>query len=162
MAAIRSLAALSHGLDARDYLGRTPLHYAAMHGRVAALEELLALGADLGQKDLRGGYTGGWRSLPQGWTVGCAGGRAGAVRVVCGDVYARQGADCRTCAVRRLSCSWPAALHLAADAGQCDSVSRLVALGAPVDALSNKAHTPLQLALLKVRRSAVWHTEQVF
>jgi signal recognition particle protein len=72
-----------------------------MHGRVAAVEELLQLGADLGQKDLRGGYT---------------------------------------------------ALHLAADAGQCDSVAKLVALGAPVDAPSSKGHTPLQLALLKVRQ----------
>lgn len=25
---------LKHDLNARDYLGRTPLHYAAMHGRV--------------------------------------------------------------------------------------------------------------------------------
>lgn len=49
-----------------------------------------------------------------------------------------------------------AALHLAADAGQCDSVSRLVALGAPVDAASNKGHTPLSLALLKVRRRLGW------
>jgi hypothetical protein len=44
----------------------------------------------------------------------------------------------------------PAALHLAADAGQCDSVSRLVALGAPVDVTSNKGLTPLALALMKV------------
>ena len=44
----------------------------------------------------------------------------------------------------------PSALHLAADAGQCDSVSRLVALGAPVDVASNKGLTPLALALMKV------------
>jgi len=43
-----------------------------------------------------------------------------------------------------------AALHLAADAGQCDSIARLIALGAPVDVTSNKGHTPLALALMKV------------
>lgn len=48
----------------------------------------------------------------------------------------------------------PAALHLAADAGQCDSISRLVALGAAVDAQSNKGLTPLALALMKVRELA--------
>ena len=50
----------------------------------------------------------------------------------------------------RLRPPLPTALHLAADSGQCDSVSRLVALGAPVDAPSNKGQTPLGLALLKV------------
>ena len=49
----------------------------------------------------------------------------------------------------------PAALHLAADTGQCDSVARLVALGAPVDVASNKGQTPLALALMKVRRRVV-------
>ena len=47
-----------------------------------------------------------------------------------------------------------AALHLAADTGQCDSVARLVALGAPVDVASNKGQTPLALALMKVRAAA--------
>ena len=37
--------------------GRTPLHYAAMHGRVAALEVLVKAGAALNEKDVRGGYT---------------------------------------------------------------------------------------------------------
>lgn len=43
------------------------------------------------------------------------------------------------------------ALHLAADTGQCEAIARLVALGAPVDALSTKGVTPLALALMKVR-----------
>lgn len=46
-----------------------------------------------------------------------------------------------------------AALHLAADAGQCEAVSRLVALGAPVDVASNKGATPLSCALQKVGRA---------
>ena len=37
--------------------GRTPLHYAAMHGRVAAVEELVRQGASVREKDIRGGYT---------------------------------------------------------------------------------------------------------
>ncbi len=37
--------------------GRTPLHYAAMHGRLGAIEELVHLGASLKEKDVRGGYT---------------------------------------------------------------------------------------------------------
>ena len=72
VSAIRALLALRHELNAQDYLGRTPLHYAAMHGRVAALEELLGQGADLAQRDLRGGYTGAL--LPPG--VGCDAGVA--------------------------------------------------------------------------------------
>lgn len=42
------------------------------------------------------------------------------------------------------------ALHLAADTGQCEAIARLVALGAAVDAPSNKGVTPLALALMKV------------
>jgi len=37
--------------------GRTPLHYAALHGRAAAVEELIKQGAAHGAKDNRGGYT---------------------------------------------------------------------------------------------------------
>ena len=36
--------------------GRTPLHYAAMHGRVAALKELVGGGAALEVADTRGGF----------------------------------------------------------------------------------------------------------
>ena len=38
-------------------LGRTPLHYAALHGRAAAVEELIKQGAAQEAKDKRGGYT---------------------------------------------------------------------------------------------------------
>lgn len=38
-------------------VGRTPLHYAALHGRAAAVEELIKQGAAHGAKDNRGGYT---------------------------------------------------------------------------------------------------------
>ena len=37
--------------------GRTPLHYAALHGRAAAVEELIKQGAAHEAKDNRGGYT---------------------------------------------------------------------------------------------------------
>ena len=37
--------------------GRTPLHYAALHGRAAAVEELIKQGAAHGASDHRGGYT---------------------------------------------------------------------------------------------------------
>lgn len=37
---------LKHDLNARDYLGRTPLHYAAMHGRVGAREGTLGWGGN--------------------------------------------------------------------------------------------------------------------
>ena len=37
--------------------GRTPLHYAALHGRAAAVEELIKQGAGHEAKDNRGGYT---------------------------------------------------------------------------------------------------------
>ena len=37
--------------------GRTPLHYAALHGRSAAVEELIKQGAAHGACDNRGGYT---------------------------------------------------------------------------------------------------------
>ena len=37
--------------------GRTPLHYAALHGRAAAVEELIKQGAAHAAKDNRGGYT---------------------------------------------------------------------------------------------------------
>ena len=37
--------------------GRTPLHYAAMHGRIGAVEQLINLGASLGDQDWRGDYT---------------------------------------------------------------------------------------------------------
>lgn len=49
--------------------GRTPLHYAAMHGRLAALDELARLGADLHLKDSRGGYAGGCRGQAEDRTV---------------------------------------------------------------------------------------------
>lgn len=45
---------LRHKLTAA---GRTPLHYAAMHGRVAAVEVLVKAGAALNEKDVRGGYS---------------------------------------------------------------------------------------------------------
>ena len=38
-------------------VGRTPLHYAALHGRAAAVEELIKQGAAHGACDNRGGYT---------------------------------------------------------------------------------------------------------
>lgn len=38
-------------------VGRTPLHYAAMHGRVAAIAELVRQGSSLEARDIRGGYT---------------------------------------------------------------------------------------------------------
>lgn len=41
----------------RMYVGRTPLHYAALHGRAAAVEELIKQGAAHAAKDNRGGYT---------------------------------------------------------------------------------------------------------
>jgi hypothetical protein len=44
-------------------------------------------------------------------------------------------------------------LHLAADAGQCDAIGRLVELGAPLETRSTKGWTPLALATLKVRPS---------
>ena len=99
VSAIRALLALRHELNAQDYLGRTPLHYAAMHGRVAALEELLGQGADLAQRDLRGGYTGALRlpaCLP-------------ACRLVLAVllVLLRHHAACRFCAV---ACAFPSAL----------------------------------------------------
>ena len=39
------------------HAGRTPLHYAAMHGRVGAVEALVAAGASMQARDLRSGYT---------------------------------------------------------------------------------------------------------
>lgn len=39
------------------HVGRTPLHYAALHGRAAAVEELIKQGAAHEAKDSRGGYT---------------------------------------------------------------------------------------------------------
>ncbi|KAA6429353.1 MAG: hypothetical protein FRX49_00747 [Trebouxia sp. A1-2] len=58
---IQKLISFSHDVDVRDYLGtssrRTPLHYAALHGRAAAVEELIKQGAAHGAKDNRGGYT---------------------------------------------------------------------------------------------------------
>lgn len=39
------------------HTGRTPLHYAAMHGRTAAISELVRQGASIYEKDIRGGYT---------------------------------------------------------------------------------------------------------
>lgn len=42
-------------------------------------------------------------------------------------------------------------LHLAADAGQCEAIARLVELGAPLETRSTKGWTPLALATLKVR-----------
>ena len=41
---------LKHDLNARDYLGRTPLHYAAMHGRVG-----MGRGRQSGRHGGRGG-----------------------------------------------------------------------------------------------------------
>ena len=38
-------------------VGRTPLHYAALHGRASAVEELIKQGAAHEAKDNRGGYT---------------------------------------------------------------------------------------------------------
>ena len=80
--------------------GRTPLHYAAMHGRVAVTRLPAQRGAALEASDVAGGDT---------------------------------------------------PLHLAADAAQCDAVAALVELGAALDARGKKGHTPLALALLKVR-----------
>ncbi len=44
-------------LEDMCFAGRTPLHYAALHGRAAAVEELIKQGAAHGAKDNRGGYT---------------------------------------------------------------------------------------------------------
>lgn len=41
-------------------------------------------------------------------------------------------------------------LHLAADAGQCEVISRLCELGADLEAVSTKGWTPLALANMKV------------
>lgn len=41
-------------------------------------------------------------------------------------------------------------LHLAADAGQCEVISRLSELGADLEAISTKGWTPLALANMKV------------
>ena len=41
-------------------------------------------------------------------------------------------------------------LHLAADAGQCEVISRLAELGADLEAVSSKGWTPLALANMKV------------
>lgn len=41
-------------------------------------------------------------------------------------------------------------LHLAADAGQCEVISRLFELGADLEAVSTKGWTPLALANMKV------------
>ncbi len=76
------------------------MHYAALHGRAAAVEELIKQGAAHGAKDNRGGYT---------------------------------------------------PLHLAADAGQCEVISRLFELGADLEAVSTKGWTPLALANMKVK-----------
>ena len=46
-------------------------------------------------------------------------------------------------------------LHLAADAGQCEVISRLLELGADLEAVSTKGWTPLALANMKV--SAAQH-----
>ena len=52
-----------------------------MHGRVGALGELAARGADLGLRDLRGGYTGGLRR--EGITVALRVGVGGCGWCVC-------------------------------------------------------------------------------
>ena len=42
----------------RSYLaGRAPLHYAAMHGRLDAIEALVEAGASVSRKDAQGGFT---------------------------------------------------------------------------------------------------------
>ena len=41
-------------------------------------------------------------------------------------------------------------LHVAADAGQCESVAALVKLGAPLETPSTKGCSPLGSAILKV------------
>lgn len=48
---------LKHEVDVKDYLGRTPLHYAALHGRSNVIEDLVKLGASLHEVDDRGGFT---------------------------------------------------------------------------------------------------------
>jgi ankyrin repeat protein len=70
-----------------------------MHGRVAAVVELVRQGASVDARDARGGY---------------------------------------------------APLHLAADAGQCEVMARLVELGADLEARSAKGTTALALATTKV------------
>eukprot|EP00873_Tetraselmis_striata_P035024 jgi/Tetstr1/455288/TSEL_042124.t1 len=55
--ALSSLLALGANPGLPDYLGRTPLHYAALHGRCAALRVLTAAGAPLDARDSRGGLT---------------------------------------------------------------------------------------------------------
>ncbi len=37
--------------------GRCPLHYAAMHGRLGAVEALVKAGASVNRKDVQGGFT---------------------------------------------------------------------------------------------------------
>ena len=46
-------------------------------------------------------------------------------------------------------------LHLAADAGQCEVISRLFELGADLEAVSTKGWTPLALANMKVNDSGI-------
>lgn len=82
------------------------MHYAALHGRAAAVEELIKQGAAHGAKDNRGGYT---------------------------------------------------PLHLAADAGQCEVISRLFELGAELEAVSTKGWTPLALANMKASAHVLTH-----
>ncbi len=51
--------------------------------------------------------------------------------------------------------------HLAADAGQCDTLAALAEAGAPLEARSTKGWTPLALATIKVPQGLTLGRENV-
>jgi len=64
VAEIERLVGQGHNIDAKDPLGRTPLHYAVGAQRLEAVQLLLALGADPDVRDSESGVT------PLHWAVG--------------------------------------------------------------------------------------------